>query len=620
MEWITEQEINNMLDFGKLNEIAIKLQEAIVDIIHNSGIYYRIFYRVKTAKSLQEKLNRGGYGLASGEKCIQDLIGLRIVLYYGDDLSIGQKIMQNTFLMIGGWEKTENKEDQFAASKINGVFCIPEEFMANYRIPEGILPIEPVFEVQFRTMFFEGWHEIEHDMRYKTHFADDTFWKGSPELSRILNCIVANLELCDWSMIGLFDQLSEYHYKEKNWEMMLKSKFRLRMSDQHLSGELKEFFDQEPEAAEQIYRCTRSQLIKSLLGTEHGEITYDLIVRILNEKYVHNEVIAEICEMQDYAAKAKAFKPQHLRRLESSDVFYFDVTLRHKEGVPLENELAAAAGIVQGWAKEKLSDIFDDISGEPENYKRQTLGYQLATGYHKRLLYYEMEMYHLDMEHPGTLWQMQVLIQRVRLSDDYLTLWIHSICRHPQNMSAAAVFSKPLFLNELSARIGLEDVEPLRTSPILVENEETYEKLLHLIISGQRRLPVVVLAASEGGEENGAGKRQLRRKKGDFFGILHAGKLAHIIGLYAHVYLLDREYSEKFGKAVGKEPEESFGSVSIYDCASGLGPSNFFTEQQILKSRFDYNKYVYYEGDVYERAFRHKLVEMIKRKILEKRS
>ena len=56
-------------------------------------------------------------------------------------------------------------------------------------------------------MFFEGWHEIEHDMRYKTNFADDAFWKGNPDLSRILNCIVANLELCDWSMIHLFDQI-----------------------------------------------------------------------------------------------------------------------------------------------------------------------------------------------------------------------------------------------------------------------------------------------------------------------------------------------------------------------------------------------------------------------------
>lgn len=649
-EWITEDEVQNVLQYGRLNEIAIKIQKSIVDIFKNSGIYYRIFYRVKTAKSLAEKFNRGGYGFQEGEKHVQDVIGLRIVLYYGDDLSIGQKIMKDTFLMIGTWEKTETKEDQFAASKINGVFWIPEEFMINYKIPEEELPIDSVFELQFRTMFFEGWHEIEHDMRYKTHFADDAFWKGNPELSRMLNCIVANLELCDWSMIHLFDQLAEYHYKEKNWEMMLKSKFRLRISDQHLAEDFIDYFNKVPEAAEQIYHCTRSQLIQSLMGIVHGEITYNLIIRILNERYVHNKEIAKICERLNYIKDLWSFQTPPLQRLESSDVFCLEVHLRHKEELSLLEELRTAAGIVQNWAKNKMSDIFDDISGKPENYKRQTLGYQMVTSYHERLFYYEMEMYYLDMEHPGTIWQMQVLIHKVRTGDEYLTFWVHSICRHPQDMSAAAVFSKPLFVNELSAKVGLEDVELLKTSPITIENEETYNRLLKLIYAKERRLPIVVLAAAADGILDGKvilennkkeeknfytdkaflggrvflkrklfpeNRKQLRRKKGNFYGILHAGKLAHIIGMYSHVYLLDREYSGKFGEELGKKTKEIYGSVSIYDCGS-ITPSEFFTEEQILGSRFDYNRYVYYEGDVYEKAFRHKLVEMIKRKILEK--
>lgn len=671
--WITEEKVQRLLERGKVNEIAAKIKDAIVDVFHNSGIYYRIFFRVKTEKSLVEKINRGGYGLVPGKKRVQDVIGLRIVLYYSDDLSIGQKIMKDTFLMVGDWEKTENKEDQFAASKINGVFRIPEEFMMNYKIPEDQLPVEAVFELQFRTMFFEGWHEIEHDMRYKTHFSDDAFWKGNPELSRILNCIVANLELCDWSMINLFDQLAEYHYKEKNWEMMLKSRFRLRMSDRHLSEEIAEYFDAVPEAAEAFYRCTRGQLIKSLMGTVHGDITYNLIIRILNEKYIHNEEIREICERQDDTNGMKAFRPLPLQRLEASDVFCLDVHLRHKEGCSLQEELRMASRIVQVWAKNKMSDIFGDISGEPENYKRQTLGYQLLTSYHEPLLYYEMEMYHLDMEHPGTIWQTQVLIQRVKPADEYLTLWVHGICRHPQDLSATAVFNKPLFVNELSAKIGLEDVELLKTMPVTIDNEDSYKRLQHLIYAEERRLPVVVLAASveedtieiegssqeeglnrevvfsvegsfaaDGSKEwkdhgievterkqllkNGIDqksrvisvkKKQLRRKRGEFYGILHAGKLAHIIGMYAHVYLLDREYSVKFGQGIGKKAEEMFGSVSIYGCRS-VYPSEFFTEEQILGSRFDYNRYVYYEGDVYEKAFRHKLVEMIKRKLLEK--
>lgn len=34
--------------------------------------------------------------------------------------------------------------------------------------------IDDTFEIQIKTMFFEGWHEIEHDMRYK----GEELWKN----------------------------------------------------------------------------------------------------------------------------------------------------------------------------------------------------------------------------------------------------------------------------------------------------------------------------------------------------------------------------------------------------------------------------------------------------------
>jgi len=637
-KWSEEDSLKKILSSGilqenKLKEIAERIQDAIGEIFDNSGIYYRIFYRIKTEKSLSEKLTRDGYGIGKDKKRMQDLIGLRIVLYYSDDLHIGQKIMQDTFLMVGGWEKTEQQEDQFAASKINGVFRIPEEFMDNYQIPVDVLPVDNVFELQFRTMFFEGWHEIEHDMRYKTHFADDAFWKGNPALSRMLNCIVANLELCDWSMINLFDQLAEYHYRAKNWEMMLKSRFRLHMSDEHLSPEFCEFFDRHPVTAEKFYHCTRSQLIECLMGTIHGDVTYNLIIRILNEKYVQNQGIWEICEKLNFSGDTQPYSELPLLRLESSDVFCMEVQLCHKEGNALSKELRRAAEIIQLWAKNKICGIFEDVSEKPENYRRRTLGYQLITNYNEQMLYYELEMYHLDMEHPGTLWQIQVLVQRVKLVDQHLTLWVHNVCRHPHNTSIAATFSKPVFVNEIASKIGLQDVELLKTTPLLIGSDAEFERLIHLIDAQERSLPVVVLAAAqeqhikplftssmhvEAEKQVSDVRRQLHRKKGEFCGILHAGKLAHIIGIYAHVCLLDRESSEKFAALLNKPAQEVFGSVSIFESGSGMCATDFFTEQMILDSRFDYNRYVYYEGDVYEKAFRHKLVEMIKRKVLKK--
>ena len=65
---------------------------------------------------------------------------------------------------------------------------------------------------RLRPMFFEGWHEIEHDMRYK----GEELWKNYKGFSRYFNSILATLELCDKSMVTLFEDL-DIPYKSGRW-------------------------------------------------------------------------------------------------------------------------------------------------------------------------------------------------------------------------------------------------------------------------------------------------------------------------------------------------------------------------------------------------------------------
>lgn len=44
------------------------------------------------------------------------------------------------------------------------------------------------------------------------------------------------------------------------------------------------------------------------------------------------------------------------------------------------------------------------------------------------------------------------------------------------------------------------------------------------------------------------------------------------------------------------------------------GEDKFYTRERIANSRFDFNKYAFDSGNVYEKAFRHKLVRLIKEK------
>ena len=44
-------------------------------------------------------------------------------------------------------------------------------------------------------------------MRYKSPYGDD-FWRE--DLSRTLNSVLANLELCDWTTLNVFEKLADY--------------------------------------------------------------------------------------------------------------------------------------------------------------------------------------------------------------------------------------------------------------------------------------------------------------------------------------------------------------------------------------------------------------------------
>ena len=268
---LLQQQIEQEIDFDKLTEFCEHLTDAVQEIFRSCGLYFRIFSRVKSTDSIANKLIRRQYGTEQNPKKLQDLIGIRVVLYYYDDLSICRDIMESTFQMLDHWSRTNATANEFKATKINGVFRFPSEYFKVYKKDMWTLPIDTTFEIQFRTVFFEGWHEIEHDMRYKSLLSDNEFWRGSEELSRILNCILANLELSDWSLVQLFEQLSYNHYKNANWELMLKSKFRIHMDDNsELDPAILELFDRDKEIAKQFFKCKRKDLIRELLKLRHS--------------------------------------------------------------------------------------------------------------------------------------------------------------------------------------------------------------------------------------------------------------------------------------------------------------------------------------------------------------
>ena len=146
--------------------ILTSISHTIEQRFDKIGLLYRLFGRVKTDSSLKYKIqnNIGKYSKNKDGKKIQDIIGLRITLYFTDDLEIAISILKNLF----EWNESSSNIDGFThntfdAKRCNLIFRLPEsECIDEYLDSDGYC--DNTFEVQIRTVFSEGWHEVEHDL------------------------------------------------------------------------------------------------------------------------------------------------------------------------------------------------------------------------------------------------------------------------------------------------------------------------------------------------------------------------------------------------------------------------------------------------------------------------
>src|ERR1700749_1078921 len=211
------------IDTRGLERISKEICESIEDELNNLNLFFRVFYRYKAEDSLHKKLSKQtkeGAPKYTEQKKIQDVIGIRINLYFADDIEVVYNLFKEKFEFI---EETidKNLETEFKPTRINLIFKIHKKHNREFKdlIPD--LRIDNTFELQLRTVLSEGWHEVDHDLRYKCE--DD--WQKHTDLSRMFNGILAAIETNEWSMLQLFNELSYRHYQNSDCEAMLRTKF-----------------------------------------------------------------------------------------------------------------------------------------------------------------------------------------------------------------------------------------------------------------------------------------------------------------------------------------------------------------------------------------------------------
>ena len=248
------EELSELLKSDEINSLGKDLGKRIQDKLERSGIYFHIFARVKEAGSIWHKLEWKKEEYLQKNKKMQDIVGIRIVLYYMDDIAICKEMLKNTYSII----EKDSHEDKPKVNEFNPL-------RMNYvcRIPE------------------EGWHEVDHEVRYKHKEA----WEQHYDFSRELNGIYATLEVCDRSMVNLLERLAYRNYKNMEIEAMVRHKFRLRFENPTISVPLKEFLEKDTELVKKIYRSEREETIRFFASdlSEGIALTVDNLIFVCNE-------------------------------------------------------------------------------------------------------------------------------------------------------------------------------------------------------------------------------------------------------------------------------------------------------------------------------------------------
>lgn len=265
----------------------------IEDTLNRCGLLYHVFSRTKSTMSIRNKLCKKAEEYRKAGKKMQDLLALRITLYFTDDVEIVHKYLKG--LPNFDSESVDEAEvDKFCPKRLNLVMRVPDMYKRDMLAAINEIGfddlIDDTYEIQIRTILSEGWHEVEHDLRYKCK--ED--WAEFKEESRLLNGIYAALESNEWSMLMLFDKLSYSQYKSGAWDSMLRNKMRIRFADKGLSQKIRSYLSDNSEIAKLLFRSDRSLVLKKIMNEPRFKLplVYDTVIHVINRIVMGDKKLA----------------------------------------------------------------------------------------------------------------------------------------------------------------------------------------------------------------------------------------------------------------------------------------------------------------------------------------
>lgn len=177
------------------------IKEALTHYLAAEKIsFLSISYRVKAFDSFFQKIERKNYTDPFNEN--EDFCGLRIILYYLEDIERVAKIITSNFQVQEQQDKSSKfEENEFGYRSNHFIIKIKPEWSVtpNY---DGLSDVK--VELQLRTVLMHAWAEIEHKLGYKNE------QQIPKNLRRKLFLMSAKLEDADSQFQEIKEQADEY--------------------------------------------------------------------------------------------------------------------------------------------------------------------------------------------------------------------------------------------------------------------------------------------------------------------------------------------------------------------------------------------------------------------------
>ncbi len=177
--------------------LLAEIQKQLKLLLEAAGLSVTIKYRLKRFDNFCEKLIRQRKQSTDKDVCLTDLLGVRIVCPFLEDLEHVERIIARSFEILEMEHKAEQHSfREFGYDSVHILIKTPPLKNAA-KLPYS----KDVCEIQLRTILQEAWAEVEHELVYKSDIA-----MPNHSIRRKLASLNASLTLSDL----VFQEIRDY--------------------------------------------------------------------------------------------------------------------------------------------------------------------------------------------------------------------------------------------------------------------------------------------------------------------------------------------------------------------------------------------------------------------------